>query len=185
MSAVSNNPQWETVKDLCAKLKLEMTPNVVLVNIASQTLDFVVSQKILSSYPVSTAVKGAGQEEGTGRTPLGLHRIEEKIGDDVAPLAIFKSRGLTGELAKPNVGEASIVGRILWLKGLQEGFNSGKNGAISVDSYNRYIYIHGTNDLANIGKPASGGCIRMNPDDVVKLYDQVSEKTLVYIFEKL
>ena len=50
-----------------------------------------------------------------------------------------------------------------------------------MDSYNRYIYIHGTHEEGLIGQKASHGCIRMFNQDVIYLYDKVEEGTKVLI----
>lgn len=155
----------------------------ILVNVTDQRLHLVNKQKWIASYPISTAKNGVGQEEGSGKTPLGLHLIESKIGDGAAPFEIFSSRISTGKMAEPVVGGDAIVGRILWLKGVELGINQGKDrqGKV-VDTYSRYIYIHGTNDVENIGKAVSAGCIRMKPSDVITLFEKVTEKTPVYIY---
>ncbi len=129
-------------------------------------------------YPISTSKYGIGNQAGSNKTPLGLHRIENKIGDG-APLGmIFKARQSMRRIAKINqeVGDV-ITTRIMWLKGLEPGKNSGDG----IDSYRRYIYIHGTADENKIGQPASHGCVRMYNRDVIDLFDRVTEGTLVYI----
>ena len=50
-----------------------------------------------------------------------------------------------------------------------------------MDSYSRYIYIHGTHEEGLIGQKASHGCIRMFNNDVIELFDMVSEGTKVQI----
>jgi lipoprotein-anchoring transpeptidase ErfK/SrfK len=50
-----------------------------------------------------------------------------------------------------------------------------------VDSYQRYIYIHGTQEEGLIGTKASHGCIRMFNNDVIDLYEKVNIGTKVYI----
>lgn len=135
------------------------------------------------SYFISTAKNGIGEEEGSGKTPLGLHKIIEKIGDGADRLAIFVSRENTGKIAKENQEKAYITTRILRLEGLEEGFNKGNNeNGKCVDSYKRYIYIHGTSFTQDIGKATSDGCIRMHPDEMIDLFGQVDEETLVYIY---
>ena len=47
----------------------------------------------------------------------------------------------------------------------------------------RYIYIHGTNHEADIGRPASHGCVRMRNVDIVELYDLTAPGTTVTITE--
>ena len=167
---------------LCAQTGSLFTNQVILVNTTSQRLHFIASG-IDKSYPVSTSYYGVGQEEGSYQTPLGLHRICEKSGDVEHPFAIFKNRAPTGETASPLREGDLIVGRILRLEGLQERFNRGKNcSAKVVDSLERYIYIHGTNDTESIGTPVSKGCVRMVPSDVVDLFDQVAEQSIVLIY---
>lgn len=175
--------QMTQLPEICQKFGVEMTEHQLLVNIDTQRLYLIKAQAVIRSYLISTALNGVGQEEGSGKTPLGLHTIGEKIGDNADPLAIFKARVSTGALAKIDDGEKLIVGRILWLQGAQIGFNQGKDSAgKNVDTHDRYIYIHGTNDTANIGKAVSAGCVRMVPDDVIELFKQVAEGTPVYIY---
>ena len=58
-----------------------------------------------------------------------------------------------------------------------EGINKGKG----IDSYDRYIYIHGTQEEGLIGTKASHGCIRMFNNDVIELFKKVKEGTKVLI----
>lgn len=139
---------------------------------------------LLCQFPVSTARNGAGELEGSFCTPRGAHRIAQKIGADAPLFAVFKARVLTGEIWTPELetsdpGRDWILSRILWLEGLEADRNQGGN----VDSHNRYIYIHGTNDEDNIGTPMSHGCIRMRNVDVVTLFDRVAVDTRVNIRE--
>ena len=97
---------------------------------------------------------------------------------------IFKARINTKKIAhiytdKTDNEEDLVTTRILWLKGMEIGLNTGEG----IDSYKRYIYIHGTNEEGLIGSPASHGCIRMNNKDVSELFNLVTTKTLVYIQE--
>jgi len=137
---------------------------------------------LIRQYPVSTAVKGAGEQNGSYCTPHGRHRIAEKIGAGAPLNAAFKSRELTGEIWTPeldaeNPGRDWILTRILWLEGLEPGKNKGG----TVDTHSRYIYIHGTNEEHKIGTPASHGCIRMRNADVAELFDLVKVGTEVRI----
>ena len=43
------------------------------------------------------------------------------------------------------------------------------------------VGIHGTGAVGSLGSAASHGCIRMDPADVIWLYDQVPMGTPVYI----
>jgi lipoprotein-anchoring transpeptidase ErfK/SrfK len=99
--------------------------------------------------------------------------VHEKIGGGAKPGTVFKSRRPTGEVVKPNApGRDPIVSRILWLEG-QERANA--------NTKERMIYIHGTPEERNIGRPASYGCIRMKSKDVIDLYDRVGVGTGVVV----
>ncbi len=137
---------------------------------------------LLRQYPVSTAKNGAGEASGSHCTPRGRHRIAEKIGAGAPLYAAFKARVPTGEIWSPQLAASDpardwILTRILWLAGLEPGKNQGGE----VDSYARYIYIHGTNEEHLIGTPASHGCIRMRNTDVVDLFARVEVGTQVDI----
>jgi lipoprotein-anchoring transpeptidase ErfK/SrfK len=112
---------------------------------------------------------------------VGLHRVAEKIGANCSLREIIRARIPTGEVAP--LGDAApatrdmITTRVLWLQGLQPGFNSGGN----VDSHLRYIYIHGTPEERLLGSPSSIGCVRMGNEDVIELFDLVEVGTLVNI----
>lgn len=138
----------------------------------------------LREYPVSTALNGAGEADGSYCTPRGLHRIAQKIGADAPLFSVFKARVATGEIWTPEreaqaPGSDWILSRILWLEGMEPGKNRGS----TVDSHARYIYIHGTNEESKIGTPVSHGCIRMRNADVVDLFDRVPVGTVVEITE--
>ncbi|MBU6401970.1 MAG: L,D-transpeptidase [Verrucomicrobia bacterium] len=117
-----------------------------------------------------------GQLADSNRTPLGLHRIAEKIGGGWPIGAVFRSRRLVGFTWR-GLPDAAIAHRILWLEGLEPGFNRGGR----VDSYQRYIYIHGIGNEPTLGRPASRGCIHLAAADLLPLYDRVPVGTLVWI----
>ena len=131
------------------------------------------------TYPVSTAANGLGNRVDSLKTPIGLHRVKQKIGGGEPPGMVFKAREPTGHISKKNDNreEDEITSRILWLDGLEPGFN---NGGVH-DSFSRYIYIHGTSDEMRIGQPVSHGCIRMKNPDVIELFDEVLVNDLVII----
>lgn len=157
----------------------------LLISISEQKLSHVHQSVISTSHPISTALKGTGSHEGSEKTPLGIHRIAEKIGDNALKGSLFKARMNTHQVAKTlsKKGEYSdidaITSRILWLDGLELGKNKGGE----VDTYRRYIYIHGTNEKWRLGSPASHGCIRMSNQAIIDLYDTVCVNTLVVIVQ--
>ncbi|MBI5506757.1 MAG: L,D-transpeptidase [Deltaproteobacteria bacterium] len=156
----------------------------VLVSLSEQRLRLLDGSELIAEYPVSTAANGAGELEGSHKTPRGRHAICEKIGEDAPRGAVFVGRRATGELCTAAAWAAAperdwMLTRILWLDGLEEGVNRG--GA--VDSRRRYIYIHGTPDQEPMGVARSHGCVRMRNDDVLALFDLVAVGTEVEIVE--
>lgn len=154
------------------------------IDLSEQTLQLLDNDRPLKTYRVSTAANGPGEMSGSLCTPRGRHEIAEKIGGDAPPNTVFVGRVPTGETWSADYAASQpkrdwILTRILWLRGLDEGVNCGGE----VDTYNRYIYIHGTPDTSEMGKPGSIGCVRMQNDDVIELFDQVEEGTEVVIHE--
>ncbi len=142
------------------------------------------SEHVLMEYPVSTSRYGIGNENGSFRTPLGEHSIAQKIGAGCRINEVFIGRQPQGVLEELKQGGASlpediITSRILWLKGLEPGINQGEG----IDSFERYIYIHGTSEEELIGQAASHGCVRMRNKDVIELFDNVDENCRVLIQE--
>ncbi|MCP4640028.1 MAG: family 78 glycoside hydrolase catalytic domain [bacterium] len=153
----------------------------VWVSVAEQMLRVVEDGRVLWQAPCSTASAGTGSKKDSNQTPLGWHSVAEKIGDG-APLGqVFESRAATKECWQP--GQVSdkdmVLTRILWLAGEEPELNKGGR----VDSYHRYIYIHGTNGENLIGTPASHGCIRLLNDDVIVAYDLIPVDAPVVITE--
>ena len=164
---------WQRLKDI---MQIE-------ISIPQQTLTLRAEDgSIIARYPVSTALKGAGEEKNSYRTPRGRHVVRAKIGAGAPAGSVFKGRRATGEIWTPALGAAQperdwILTRILWLSGCEPGFNRlGK-----VDSMQRYIYIHGTPDCEPMGVPHSHGCVRMRNQDVIALFDAVPAGTPVII----
>ena len=151
--------------------------------IATQELELLDdSGKLVRHYPVSTAKRGVGEQNGSLCTPRGRHLIRAKIGAGQPVNTVFARRRPTGEIYSPELnarypGRDWILTRILWLSGCEVGFNRlGK-----VDTMRRYIYIHGCPDSAPMGEPHSIGCIRMRNADILDLFDRVPVRTPVDI----
>jgi hypothetical protein len=175
----SKNKIPEACAAACARLKIAPTQYLLAVNISEQNASLYEDGRFVKRYPCSTSRFGVGQIEGSNRTPLGLHRIAEKIGDGEAPGTVFKSREVVGHVSDIGITAAKITTRIMWLEGLEPGFNQGGN----LDSHGRYIYIHGTGDQTSIGQPASSGCIHLADADLIALFDLLPSGTLVWIAE--
>lgn len=147
---------------------------LLVVDVPSQVLAVVEAGRPAQRLLVSTAKAGVGNRSGSNQTPLGWHRVDERIGDGEPRGRVFRSRVpqseiLSGDqLVAPESGDY-VLTRILWLRGLQPGYNSGGD----VDSHDRCIYLHGTNQEQLLGMPASHGCIRLSNDDVIALFDRI------------
>ena len=152
------------------------------VDISEQRLYLIENSLIKASYPISTSKYGEGSIENSFKTPLGKHSIKEMIGEEAEINTIFTSRINTKRSATiidqfEDTDNDYVTSRIMWLDGEEDGLNKGGN----VDSYRRYIYIHGTHEEGLIGTKASHGCIRMFNYDVIELFNLVNIGTKVLI----
>ena len=152
------------------------------VSLAAQTLDLVRGAAVAKTYRVSTSKHGAGELNGSFKTPRGRHIVRAKIGAGAPLNAVFRARRLTGEVYSAELRRAHpdrdwILTRILWLSGTEIG----RNRLGPVDTMRRYIYIHGAPDTEPMGVPGSIGCIRMTNADVAELFELVSSGTVVDI----
>ena len=160
----------------------------IVIDISQQTLTLTTGAQT-QRYSVSTAKNGAGELEGSEKTPRGLHLISDKIGADLPLNAVLRGRVPTGEVYAPELAQLYptrdwILTRILWLSGREAGVNQGVNSAgETVDSHARYIYLHGTPDTEPMGVPQSHGCIRMRNADIAELFERVEVGTMVEIIE--
>ncbi|CAK0745249.1 L,D-transpeptidase [Gammaproteobacteria bacterium] len=159
----------------------------LLVEVSIQELIVWESGHSVCRYPVSTGRQGVGEIMGSERTPRGLHRIRLKIGENCPINTVFLSRRPTGERYHPDLAARHperdwILTRILWLSGLESGFNRGiSREGHPVDTLRRFIYIHGTPDETPLGTPGSRGCIRMHNEDLLALFNRVRTGDLVEI----
>ena len=145
---------------------------VATVDVAAQTLTLAWEGRTVRTFRVSTSAKGVGAAEGSGKTPPGRHRIARLFGHAAVPGQVFVSRrAVKGHVIPETAWRTAqsrdyVLTRILWLEGLEPGVNHGPG----IDSHDRYIYIHGTNQEHLLGTPASHGCIRMSNADVRALF---------------
>ncbi|MBG6285870.1 L,D-transpeptidase [Pseudomonas nitroreducens] len=144
------------------------------ISLADQMLYGFAAGCLVVRVQVSTAVNGAGERNGSGCTPRGLHQIRARIGDGLPKGAVLKGRRWTGETWTPALheefpGRDWILSRILWLSGCEQG----RNRMGEVDTFRRYIYLHGTPDCEPMAVPLSYGCIRLRNDDLLELFPRV------------
>ncbi len=169
MSSIS-----ELVNQTCSCLGIKPADRVLVVRIAEQTMQFFRKGVLVRSYVVSTSKRPPSNVKNSLGTPRGLHEIAERIGAGQPPGMVFNNaRVPTGkhfrEIEMDHAAGNLITSRILWLCGLEPGVNAG----CEVDTYARYVYIHGTNHEAGLGTPQSAGCVLMGNRDIVALYEEV------------
>jgi hypothetical protein len=163
------------------RLRIKPADRLLMVRISTQTLQLYRGSSLVRAFAVSTSTRPPSNVKNSLGTPGGLHEIAERIGAGQPPGMVFKSRVPTGrhysELSEAENRANLITTRILWLRGLEPGINAGGD----VDSYERYIYIHGTNHEDRIGTPASGGCVQLRNLDMIELYEDVRVGDWVWI----
>ena len=134
------------------------------------------SHRCLGSCRISTSRFGVGARRDSFRTPLGLHRIARKLGGGWPPGTVWRGRKPVG-CTWQGQPDAPIAHRIWWLEGLEPGRNRGGD----VDSFARFIYVHGVGDETTLGRPASRGCIHLAAKDLLILHEILPVGTLVWI----
>ncbi len=159
-----------------------MRYKMLFISTKAQELYCYENNRLCLSYVVSTAKNGLGEVLDSECTPRGWHQIHSVIGLEHQPNSVFIARQWTGEIYTPQLARQYphrdwILTRILRLAGLEPGRNLGGD----VDSFDRYIYIHGTPDSTILGIPGSHGCIRMRNSDIVQLANWVHDGTQVCI----
>ena len=147
------------------------------VSVDDQTLKVFRGENLERTYPVSTAAKGVGFTPGSFRTPTGRFVIAQKIGGGQPAGTIFVAREPVGLWQAGEPSEKDLVlTRIIRLSGLAPE---------NANSFDRFIYIHGTNHEDKLGTPASCGCIRLSNADVIELYELVQPGMIVEILPPL
>jgi UDP-N-acetylmuramate-alanine ligase len=155
-----------------------MPERLLAVDVERQVATLIDAGEPIAAWPVSTARAGIGGEEGSYRTPPGWHRVNALIGGDAAPGTVFASREPTGETWRGEQREDDLIlTRIVTLDGLEDGVNRG----VGRDSLARYIYLHGTNHEALLGRPVSHGCVRLANRDVIDLFSRLRQGDFVYV----
>jgi len=161
---------------------LEDFTELLLVSISEQKMYYLKDNKIINTFVISSSEYGTGSKAGSNKTPLGLHKVKSKYGDETPINGRMIGRVFYGQIATlyndtTKSKTDDVTSRIFWLEGLEKDKNKGKG----IDSYKRYIYIHGTSEEGRLGKPASHGCIRMKNKEVIDLYKLIEVGTLVLI----
>jgi hypothetical protein len=172
----------EQVKQTCVRLGIKPGERILTVRIGTATLQFYRGGELVRSYVVSTSRRPPSNIKNSMGTPRGLHEIAERIGAGQPPGMVFMARAPTGRhfsevLEREPDNDNLITSRILWLRGLEPGVNAGGD----VDTYQRYVYIHGTNHETRLGEPLSAGCVLMRNLDIIELFEEVRVGDQVWI----
>jgi len=163
----------ELVSKTCQRLGIKSADRFLFVRIATQTLQFYQHSSLVRSYVISTSLRPPSNIKNSLGTPRGLHEIAERVGAGQPAGMVFKGRIPTGrhfsEFPESEQKTNLITSRILWLRGVEPGVNRGGD----VDTYDRYVYIHGTQHEDCLGRPRSAGCVQMANLDVIALYEEL------------
>ena len=162
-----------TLAVLCLSCLAAWAAPEIIISVPDQHLVMIENGVLVGHYPVSTSKFGLGDQPCSYATPLGALEVASKVGEGAPLGAVFKSQHFTGEILRPNApGRDPIVTRILHLRGLE---------ACNARAYDRGIYIHGTTEEFNTGRPASYGCIRMRSRDVIRVFETAPVGTRIEI----
>jgi L,D-transpeptidase YbiS len=154
------------------------------IDAGNQELALLEGARCIRRYAVSTSKNGLGERNGSFCTPRGRHIVRAKIGAGEPLHSVFVRRRPTGEIWTPELhaaypGRDWILTRILWLSGCEPGFN--RLG--EVDTMRRYVYIHGSPESAQMGRPGSIGCVRMHGGELLDLFERIPPYTPVVVHE--
>lgn len=178
MAGVLTSDQWDGLRGAGWAARVG-DGAAIWVSVDEQKLRIVRGEQVLLEVLCATSRRGVGSKMDSLKTPLGWHSVGQMFGRDAVWGQVFRSRQPTDEIWKPggDTVEDLVLTRVIALTGEEPGRNKGGN----VDSFERNIYIHGTNDEASVGTPSSHGCIRLRNDDVIAAFDLVAEGAMVLI----
>ena len=153
----------------------------LVASISEQRLFLYEDGKSLKEYSMSSSKRPPSCQENSFGTPWGLHEVSEKIGEGEPEGMVFKGRvpvGLRFWECDPDEQKKNLITtRILRLCGLEKGLNTGPG----CDTFERMIYLHGTNHEDKIGQPASAGCLQLRNKEVLEVFEIVPVGSLLYI----
>lgn len=139
------------------------------VSIDDQTLQVIEGNDCLRCFRISSSAKGMGFTVDSYRTPTGRFQIAEKIGHQEPSGTIFKQRVPVGYWQPGAAVEGDLVlSRVLRIEGLDPE---------NANTFERFIYIHGTNHEDRLGQPASQGCIRLGNAEMIELFEMIEVGT--------
>lgn len=173
----------DKVRERCAALGIELSYQSALACLREQKYYLFAGGQLEKAYTISSSRRPPSCVENSLGTPLGLHRIAERIGQGAPEGTVFRGRVSLGkrfwEMPEEDQQKNLITTRILWLDGMEEGLNRGEG----IDTHARYVYLHGTNHEERLGTPDSHGCLLFSNADIIDLFDRTASDTLLLIEE--
>lgn len=183
MQSQSRHPCHERIRERCATLGIELSHQNAFACLREQKYYLFAGGELEKVYTISSSRRPPCCVENSLGTPLGLHRIAEKIGEGAPAGTVFRGRVSLGkafwEMPEEEQAKNLITTRILWLDGLEEGRNRGEG----IDTHARYVYLHGTNHEERLGTPDSHGCLLFSNADIVDIFNRTASGTLLLIEE--
>ena len=138
-------------------------------SIARQRLYLFNGGKLEKEYAASTSRNPPSCVEGSLGTPTGLHKIDGKIGGGEPLGTVFRGRkpcGTVGDQPPEERAKNLITTRIMRLRGLEDGKNSGGN----LDTYARFVYFHLSNSEVRLVYPEFHGCVLLSNSGVDEIF---------------
>ena len=137
-------------------------------------------QSAIQKIPVSTALNGFGFSSDSATTPTGFMKTGRKfLGKKYQ---VFVAKQPTDTILGPNeAGDRIVDGKkhtaevltgLIELHGMED---------CNSNTFDRQIYIHGTNRERNLGQKASGGCVRVSNNNLIWLNNNIPPNTPVFI----
>ena len=163
--------------------RFKRTDDVLIVVLGEKIMQHWHGEELVSQLPVSHSRRPLSCQQDSLGTPWGLHEVAEKHGGDQPAGMVFKGRKPTGQRWQDlpaNDQTCLVTTRILRLRGLEPGLNYGPG----VDSFDRYIYIHGTNHPDKFPENISAGCLTMLDEPLIDLYEKIAEGSHVFILDE-
>lgn len=181
MQNAAPHPYHLKVRERCAALDIELSHQNAFACLREQKYYLFAGDKLEKVYTISSSRRPPSCVENSLGTPLGLHRIGEKIGDGAPSGTVFVARTSLGkrfwQMPEEEQQKNLITTRILWLEGLEAGHNQGHG----VDTRARYVYLHGTNHEERLGTPDSHGCLLFSNADIVDVFNRTASGTVLLI----
>lgn len=176
--------EFENYRRRLDRLRLRATEHVLIVSLCEKKLGLYHRETLCFTCGVSSARRGRSCREGSLGTPWGLHEVAEKAGAGEPPGTVFVARRSTGRLwfEREDHGpdqKSLVTTRILRLRGLETGTNSGPG----IDSFDRFIYLHGTNHPEHFPENISAGCILLRDPDLLRLFESLPSQAHVWLSE--